>query len=286
MMISTLKHNYYVIQKLMDNTNLETYLCKEIKDKSSILYRVVRIKHRDLTYKWITFFMEQKNNAAFVDYYDCFSKDGDLYLVFLHREYQLLMDKLNQEECGLKERLEIGKRILERVLLLNIPTILLYDVLSENSIAVSDSLEIAFDYNLVSIPFFEKIQMKDIQERFLVLLRSLFAHELLTEASDDITNFIKGLSEVEVHNCIEIYQSYEALYEKLSNAETLERIKPNTRAFRLWEYIKKAGKFIKPIFMLAILVLIFGYLIYSIVQQNTDVTEVINYQKIGTVTIE
>lgn len=270
----------------MEDTNLETYLCKEINDKSPVLYRVVRIINRELTYKLITFFMEQKNNIAFVDYYDCFSKDGNLYLVFSNNEYQPFMNKLKQEDCVLKERLEIGKRILERVLLLNIPTILLYDVLSEGSIGVSDSLEIAFDYNLVSIPLFDKVQMKDVQERFHVLFNHLFAHELLTMASDDIMNFIKRLSEVEVQNCFEIYQNYEALYEKLSNTETLQSIKPNTRAFRSWEFIKKIGKVIKPLFMLAILGLIIGYLVYSIIQLNTDVTEVINYQKIGTITIK
>jgi hypothetical protein len=230
--------------------------------------------------------MELKEQSSFTDFYDCFSKDGFLYLVFLHNDYPLLVKKLDNERCELKERLEIGKMLLEHILMLNMPDFILYDALSESGVTVSPALEVQFNYSLTSIRQYQTIGIAEVKKRIGILFTHLFEYELKKEASVDIEDFIEELKELEFKNYFEIFKKYEALYEKLSAGDLIQKIKPHTFLFRLWDRIKGLGKYVKPLVSAAIVLLIAGYLIYSILNKKVDEATVFNFEQIGTVTID
>jgi hypothetical protein len=286
MVINTLKHNYYVIHKLNEDQEFETHLCYEVDKNTQNRYRVLRLKSKDLTYQLISVFMELKEQSSFTDFYDCFSKDGFLYLVFLHNDYPLLVKKLDNERCELKERLEIGKTLLEHILMLNMPDFILYDALSESGVTVSPALEVQFNYSLTSIRQYQTIGISEVKKRICILFTHLFEYELKKEASGDIEDFITELKELEFKNYFEIFKKYEALYEKLSTGDLIQKIKPHTFLFRLWDRIKGLGKYVKPLVSAAIVLLIAGYLIYSIMNKKVDEATVFNFEQIGTVTID
>lgn len=286
MVINTLRHNYYVIHKLADDKDFETFLCSEQDSEASQRYSVARLKDKELTYKLITVFTELMKNSAFEDYYECFSKDGYLYLVFTHHAEPLLINKLKNERCELKERLEIGKRLLERVILLDMPDFILCDALADHNVMVSSSLEVQFNYILSDIGQFDKIGIREIGHRLWALYSHLFEYELSLEASADIKGFIDYLQGQQYQSIFNVYEKYEKLYEKLNGMNKLESIKPNTFLFRLWERIKGLAKYIKPVVSVIVVLLIAAYLIYTILHKKVDAALVSNFDRIGTVTIE
>jgi hypothetical protein len=298
MVISTLKHNYRVIHKLYEDQEFETLLCYEegrpgrqnnpsgADQGSQRRYRILKLKNKELTYQLVSFFMELMSRTSFTDYYECFSKDGFLHLVFWNSDDPALKDKLEHERCELKERLEIGKKLLERILLMDMPDFILYDALADNGVTVSPAMDLSFNYQLTSLRRYASLGVSDVKQRLLAIFTRLFDYELRKEASVDIEDFITELREEEYKNYFEIYKKYEALYEKLSTGDLIRRIKPNTFLFRLWNRIKGLGKYVKPAVSILLLLLIAGYLIYTIFHKKVDAAAVFNFERIGTVAIE
>ncbi|HHV12873.1 MAG TPA: hypothetical protein GXX75_21595 [Clostridiales bacterium] len=290
MVINTLKHNYYVIHKLEENQELEALLCKEVtpqegKDPDQ-RYRVIRLKNLPLTYQVLPFFMELLNSREFTDYYDCFSKDGCLHLVFLQQDYPLLVDKLERERCDLRERLEIGKKLLSRILMQNMPDFILYDALAKESLCVSPSLEVAFRYSLASLADYRTIGISQVRQRLVPVFLALFDYELQKEASVDIEEFIEGLRIRDYRSYVDIYREYDGLYGRLVSGGLIAKIKPRTFLFRLWDRIKSLFKYMKAVVAALLLIAIAAYLIYTIYNQPVDTATVFNYNQIGTVWIE
>jgi len=294
MIISIPDHDYYVKQKLFENEILEVLLCSEMKGETGSVkdnaalqqkYRIVRIKDKQLIYELLPFFVDLKNNTAFTAYCGCFSKDGYLNLIFLHSDYTGLFDKLDNERCLLRERMEIGKNLLEQILMLDMPDFILYDALAECNVTVSASLDVKFNYHLTSLKQYKKLGIDDVRDRLAVLYKKLFEYELQRMASADIEQFIEDLSKTRYANYFEIYRRYEEVYDKLLTGE-LTAIRPNTFLFRLWDRIKSLGKYIKPAVTFILFVMMVCYLLYSILHKEVDAAKVFNYQQIGTVEIK
>jgi hypothetical protein len=126
----------------------------------------------------------------------------------------------------------------------------------------------------------------DIKTRLVHIFNTLFENETAQKASVDIEEFLEELEAAEYNNYFEIYQKYEALYEKLNNSDGLQSVKPNTLIFRIWNKAKSLMKFVKPVLIITVLALIICYLIYSIIHRPVDATAVSNFEQIGTVAIQ
>lgn len=296
MVISIPNHDYFVIQKLLDNETQDIFLCCEISSRDDFSseelneqlqkkYRIIRVKDRKIIYELLPFFVELREHTVFSDYCGCFSKDGFLNLIFACSEQPDLFSKLDNERCMLRERIDIGKNLLEKILMLNMPDFILYDALAEENVTVSKALDVSFNYQLLSLKNHGVLGISDVSERLLVLFKKLFEYELLREASIDIQAFIDELSAKSYSNYFEIYKSYEELYDKLLTGELIAAIRPNTFLFRLWDRIKGFGKYVKPILTVLVLLLIAGYLLYTIMHKPVDAAKVFNYEQIGTVEI-
>jgi hypothetical protein len=170
--------------------------------------------------------------------------------------------------------------------MLNMPDFILYDAISEESVTVSSTLEVRFNYNLLSLKQRGNFGISDVKQRLVVLFKHLFQYELDREASVDIEDYIDELSKEDYNNYFEIFRKYEALYGKLMTGDLIKRIKPNTFIFRLWDRIKGLGKYVKPAISIIMVILIAGYLIYSIMHKTVDAAMVLNFEQIGTVSIE
>ena len=280
MTIQTLKHQYYILQKVRKTEQFEQFLCEDTEDKSGQMYDIFRFGQRELVVKLIIVFMDLKKNKAFEDFRECFSKDGELCLVFTHSKESSLVEKLEKEVCILKERIAMGRNLLERILLLDMPDMLVYDILQGERICVAASLDVSFQYSLDQIEDFESVTIKRIQDRMADVFSILFERELRLEASTDISDFIKNLRDGVYKEYLEIYQAYSQLSDKL-NQEGLV-IRPNTFWFRVWEKTKAVFKRMKPIFVAALILVLALYLIYSILNPAKTTQEAFNFQKIGT----
>lgn len=284
MTIQTLKHQYEILQKLRTTEQVEQFLCTEESENSEkCFYDVFKIKQRNQIVKLILPFTEQMNNVTFEDYRECFSKDGALYVVFLHKEAVPLRQKLQKEACSLQERLQIGRKILERILLLNIPDMMTYDALDADRIQVTPALDIFFLYQLEEVEQFSEFTFASTKSRFIALFELLFERELSLDISEKIPDFLDYIKE-ECTGYAELYQTYIRLMERLEKPE--EALKPNTLWFRLWTRIKRLAGKLKSAFAVIIVILVAGYLIYSIFNPAPPKTEQFCFQRIGTLTIE
>ena len=107
MVIEALKHRYYVIHKTEETPKYEIYCCREYIDAQHNTYDVYCVKESLLIQKLILELTDKEKEGNFTDLYECFSKDGKLYLAMVHKEGFPLEKKLEEEDCPLKERIQI-----------------------------------------------------------------------------------------------------------------------------------------------------------------------------------
>ena len=284
MTIQTLKHQYYILQRLDETEVFIHFLGREEKDaRGKRLYDIFQIRDRELAVKLIMIFMEQMSNRAFEDFYECFSRDGELYLVFVHKEAVSLAAKLEGEACVLKERTAIGKNILERLLLLNMPDMLAWDVLRADTIQVTPALDIHFLYSLKEISNFEAVTIEKTENRMADIFSLLFQRELSLESSPDIPVFLEHLRKGEYQDYRQVYEAYLRLAEQLESPSAA--LHPNTFWFRVWDRVKKVYQKAKPVLLTLLFLILVVYLIYSILYPASGQNEQYNFQQIGTLEI-
>lgn len=86
MVIEALKHRYYVIHKTEETPKYEIYCCREYIDAQHNTYDVYCVKESLLIQKLILELTDKEKEGNFTDLYECFSKDGKLYLAMVHKE--------------------------------------------------------------------------------------------------------------------------------------------------------------------------------------------------------
>lgn len=284
MIIQTLNRDYYMIQRLIHTKEMDIYLCRE--DNSHSIYRLIRLKQEDLIKAAISVFMDQKDNKANKEFVECFPKENEFYVVFHHCENVTLKQKLESEQSSLVERLEIGKNIIEKIILLNIPLFMQYEALQESNLCVASSLDIGFNFTLESIKEKDSIDIYNVSKALAAVFRICFAKELEMDASEDINSFIEYLELGKYENYFHIYQAYNVIYLRLKELYENGQIKPRGFWFRVWNRIKRIMKILKPIIYALVLFLIVGYLIY-IIMQKKEVNEAKTvFKNIGTVEIK
>ena len=284
MTIQTLKHQYYVLRKLRTTETLEQYLCQEeSRENQGQLYDIFQIRERELVIKLILYVTQQAENQVNEDFFEYFSKDGQLYLVFLHKDAVSLEEKLKTEECTLKERIVMGRKILERILLLDMPDLLVHDVLCDTNIQVTPALDIHFWYSLNEVSALEDVTISAVQARMADVFKTLFQRELKLQVRPEIPAFLERMHNREYEDYGKIYQEYQALTEILEN--NFDSLKPNSFLFRVWDKIKKIYKVAKPVLVVALVLLLAGYLLYSILNPAPTTSENYNFQRIGTLKI-
>lgn len=279
MIIKTYEKDYYIIQRLEVTQDFERLICEEILENSRPKYIIIKIFNRDMAYKVIPFFTTLKENKTFEDYKDCFSKEGEFYLVFLYNEGKNLQDKLKDEYCTLRERIEIMKKILEKIVIFDIPYYFIYDLIKNNNIMISDALEVFYNYSLLEYKEYENIGIKNINEVLANLYNDIFKIEIKNNSSNLISGFYKSLQEQKYNNYIQIYQDYNILYNELINNEKINLVRPNSIILKIWDRIKKTKKYLKPLFIIIVLISVIGYMIFVSITDKKK--EGIKFEYIG-----
>jgi len=283
MVIEALKHRYYVIHKEEGTPKYEIFCCREYVDAQHKAYDVYCVKEPLLIQALLLELTDREGD--FTDLYECFSRDGKLYVVFLHKEGLPLEEKLKEEMCSLKERMQIGKNLLEQILLLSIPDYFLAKLWKEKQILVDEGLSVSFCYRLEGILLSKEEQNLQIRNGLSALFEELFQKEIELEKCPEISEFTKNLKEGKFHSIREVYQEYNGLCEILQNLSRRGNIRPNTLIFRIWDRMKKAIPYIKKAVGVVILIMLAGYLIYTILYPKATV-ECLKFETIGTLMIE
>lgn len=284
MIIQSLEKEYTVINYVFSDDNVERYICKE--DTGSRKYIVLRIKNRMWIRKTTKFLMQQMENQYFTDFVSCFFSEESLYVVMNDAQGISLEKKLEDEKCCLQERIQIGRNILERIMILSMPEYFLQDCLKPEAIILSPALEVNFRYELSEISEYDNFHFLLVQNKLGDLFEILFSEELKKGVLPPGKRFCNSLKKGKYQNIIEIYAAYESMTKAVQDLPPETLILPKTWSFRIWDRVRKYFRPLRKIGALLLMLLAIVFLLYSIQKSMQEEGEVQVFQSIGTLEIK
>lgn len=285
MIIQTLDKAYEVIKKFEENQGRAVYLCQRTRDKERRLYLVTAFAGNALPREHVIFFMELSLSRKIVDLEESFLKNEVLYLVFVYRQDEQLMDALNEGRLSVMERLEISRSLMEQIVSKNLPDYLLYEALSGRNVRVAEDGRVSFNYFMDSPELLGRNLYPDVLNRLYDWLNQLFSQELDGGKAEPLEAFMEEMENQEYHSYVEIYRKYRTVYEWMVKQAGTDGLKPDTFLLKLWKCLKKALKWLHYFLYGAVLAGMLAYLIYS-VRKPEEGTGSMPFGQIGAVTIE
>lgn len=284
MVIRNLEKQYRVIREWEGQAQdgIIQYICREEKEQRDC--RLARQELKSVSGDQIRFFMDQIHSEAFTDFLDFFTDSNYLYLVMAHPEGESLAGKL-EESCSLKERMEIGKNLLENMILLNLPEYFFQSAMDLRLITVSRSLEVRLGYDLSGLERFREYGFEKGARKLAAVLSALFKEELDIRAFPPMETLIYDLGDNRFESLLEIYGRFQELYREWADRKE-EQLRPESFSFRLWERIKQAGRLLKRLAAAGVLGLALLYLAVSVMEARKEPGYADNYDSIGTLEIQ
>lgn len=289
MLIQTLKRDFIVLRMLKSTRDLDIAVCRDLLEQNGQKYLVITLKNPDLIYRTLPFFTELKQSTSFQDFRECFAQDGQFYMVFSYYDKPLLAEKYPSGSYALTERLEIGKSLLSRMVLQNMPPSLQYEALQQRNLLLDDALQVWFNYQLEEIPAYPSLTGARVQVELARIFRELMSREIATKVSEELLDFLDRLDAGTFEKYLDIYQAYDKVYVLLTTLQETGEIEPKSFLFRLWERIKGLMKYVKPVLAGIVLVTALGYLMYTFIYPPKTAGASgapVFIEKIGTVEIE
>ena len=274
MLIHTLNRRFSVIMVYSSGNDADVLVCRDLWEENEREYLLVVVKNPDLVYRCAPFFTQQTGNHSFKDFVECFSRDGQLCIVFLHYGKPLFKDKFLEDSYFLNERLEIGKNLLSRMVLQNMPPSIQYEVLQDRNLMLDESLQVYFNYALEDISSHGLYTMDRVQMELGRIFRMLLRQEIETKVMDEVRVFVEDLEQCKFADYLEIYEAYDNVYVLLKDLQETGEIHPKSFLFRTWEKIKKAFSYVRPVLAVLIVGSAIGYLMYTVANpvSNTAAT--------------
>jgi hypothetical protein len=285
LLIQTFERAYKVISHVLTTDAGEIYICRDVSEDRE--YTVLRLKDRDIVPGLIQYLTTRINNRTFDDYIEHFVFEDDFYLVLQYYRGVSLSEKLNSEHSSLKERLKLGAKILEKMVLLNMPSYFQKNCLTEKLIIVKPSLDISFNYLPSDIRDFAAADDRAVLQAFTGIFEKLFADELAKQSLPPLNQFYSSLQIERQLDYIELFRQYTQMCREAESFPEEEIQKPKSRWFLLWERVKKLLLGLKKLLMAVLIILAVGYLIYTIDKAvNPTVKLQKHFDYIGTVKIQ
>jgi hypothetical protein len=283
MVIETCDRVYTVVQHGNTGRYQDIYVGRN--NENHELYTIIRIKDKQVTNQIIEFISEQKNNKKFVDLVEYFAYKGELHIVFSYMEGMSLEKRL-QQNCSLDERMEIGKKLLEKMVLYQLPFYFQCQCMKMENIIVTDALDVGFQYTLENVEEYSSYTWQMASAYLYRILKSLFAKELKKNVLEPMKEFIGRIQKDEKGDYLKIYREYCSVCEEVREIPEEELQIPKNWLFRCWTKIKSVRGIIKGTMMTLIFLCVFGYMVYSIYRSFQIKGYKQHFESIGTVQME
>ncbi len=285
MLIQTYEHEYKIISHLLNNDLGDIYICRDIA--IDLEYTILRIKDRVIVPGLMVYLNTNMRKEIFADYIEHFVFEDDLCIVLKYYRGGSLSEKLNSEHCSLNERMKIGKKILDRIVFLDMPLYFLKNCLTGERIIVRPNLDIFFNYVLSDIRDFAAVDDQAVLKAFAAIFKMLFADELSKQSAPPISQFYSALHKEQYFNNIELYKQYTKMCREVELIPEEELGKPKSKWFLLWERVKRQFVVLKKILAAALFILAVVYLACTVKEFiDPTLTRVNHFEFIGTLEIE
>ena len=149
MTIRTSEKIYPVVGIKEQNENYDIYICRDAATRE--LCSILRLKDSTLFPVLVNWLTDISEHASFTDYRGYFMDSEMLCIVLRYSQGITLAAKLTTESVPLRERLEIGRKILEKIILQDIPDSFLSKCLDPEQIIIGNDLSVSFNYPVSDI---------------------------------------------------------------------------------------------------------------------------------------
>lgn len=284
MVIHGMNQDYSVIYRKQTEQEFEILICKgEAEDRYFTLLRFYQ--KEDIHWLLGQNLLKQEISGNFEDYKGSFLWQDCLFMVFIRREGMALSRWLDQENPSLPQRLEMGRCLLERLLLLNMPEYLLGSILNEECILVMEQQKVIIRYEPEELMRSSQEPEKQLNPLFYRIFLRLFQEEASEQICKEIYDFLEQLNQEPYQDIFHIYQCYDWLQESMAGKENSLR-RPlgwKGRLNRMGEGLKSVGeRLLVPVLLAAGM----AVLIYGICHPEKEEAEEFLFEQIGSLEIQ
>ena len=283
MVIETYEKKYTVVQHLSAGPRKEIYSCRCSGEDD--LYTVICFKDKQITNSIIEYICEQKKNVSFTDLVEHFVAGEYFHVVFTEPKGLDLERRLRQHP-SLVERLVMGKKIMEKLVLQKPDNYFLCQCLTPMNMYITDSGDASFYYSLFEVEKHEDYTGRKASAYLYRIISMLFADELKKNVVPPMEAFLKSIKEMDELDYISLYSSYNDAMVAVLGIPEEELATPKNFLFRLWERIKGVRTQIKKVLLFIIFVGVFIYMVYNIYNAGRIKNYVDHFESIGSVTIQ
>ncbi len=283
MTVQTVDNTYIVINELPSEYGRNRFVCiRKSDDKKVFLFK---INNRQIILKIMEYVSSCEKNKNFSDFCDYFTMDGCLYMAFEYGEGRTITD-VCKEHMSLKERVELLSRIMQLIIIEDMPEFFQYICLDTDNIMVDTTGTISFDYNIKDIENYDKYTIEDVWQNLLKVVNIIFSHELKIHSIEVIDKWVNSISNNRYEQLIDAYKDFNNISPNIKDTSEMVRTMPKTKGFKRWEKIKGSFKFIKRLLVIILIVVSLAYLIFTINTSNKRQHEKNVFDTIGTLKIE
>lgn len=282
MLIYTLDHTLHVLQIIRQTSTVVTYICTDMTENEPHTYILNGFLKTESYHYLIPLILEQ-NNSHFTDFIESFSADGIFYMLF---KYQNGVPLIKQcEHADMEQRLEYIRRMIEQMVLQDMPVVFQYAVLISEQILLTVEKHVQFRYDLPDDFGQDSVTFHDVELRLLELLKQILSHELEMMYSDNLMDFCKKLLNGGS------YKDYTSIYAEFCEVKNELTNKSNNFVskkyrFQLWESIKKYGNKIWQFIIVLIIIISAAAMLYEMFEKSEENESEAPIRQIGTLIIK
>ncbi len=281
MVIQTFEHSYTVVSLREANRLGTVFICRDAATGEQ--FSVLCIRDQKLASEVLLYLTNHINTTVFTDFVEYFKDEDQLCVVMKYRDETTLDNHLLRERPSLKERLEIGRRIVEQMVLLEMPEYFQCNCLRADRIVIYPNMDVFFNYSLTNIDTISHATGTGIVQQFADVFHLLFRQEIDKETIQPLVLFYNHLRAAEYIGNIDLYTQYKKLMDTVLALPGAEEGKPQSFWYRVWEKVKRAAKKLRKLLMILLVLLAIAYLIYTVGTVNRPIKETGNFDRIGTV---
>lgn len=234
MIIRSLEADYQVLYRKKETEAFELLICRNQKETADTTYTLLHFSQKEEMRRLVEKnLIEKEITGNFVDFKESFLWKEGLVMAFYRRAGMPIHTWLTKEQVSLSVRLEVGKRLLERLLLLNMPEYLLCGVLNEDCVLVTEAMEITINYEPGELIWKESEFPKRIRNGFYQIFSLLFQKEEQEQSCPEIHEYMEQLRLEPYQDIFHLYQTYDRMQELLMKREDVDDLKPRTWLYRL-----------------------------------------------------
>ena len=266
MVIRVLDHKYFVLSTIVSEDGLDQYVCRDLVDESSDIYRIVRIPHDDVTPELMRYLTDISSSENFLELRE-YSNESDFLCVVVScgsAKAVTLNEKIAAEQPPFNERLGYIYRLIERLILSDIPVYFAASGLEADRIRFTPALDCSFDFDIHDIQNYGRCDMKNVCSKMAGVITSVMARELRQNSIAELADMVKRLKLHEYDDYLAIFTDFKAIYEKYGDSKQDIVLEDNSFAFRLWDILKDAGTHLKRYAYLLLLAVAVIYLVTTV----------------------